>query len=191
MEPGMFHIPQSTQESPATPDTFGIVRTPEIPEQLGRHMYDKMIEEKIEQLRETANELTVPRYLISRVFSGKSSPDDVYRKNIDAEAEIGGNQLAAQPGVTQRFFYLEGRWYLEQVDQQGAMHASYELTRDELYKIVNGRLSHLAEGEAQNLYMNIPVYYRNVAELYGQPHDETLIEKALAKTRQSNYDLAA
>jgi hypothetical protein len=72
------------------------------------------------------------------------------------------------------------------------MYASYVLSVDEAEKLINGHAVHFAEDEQHNLMLNIPLYYRNIAEqLYKQPFDESLVEKALAAPRQSDYVLAA
>lgn len=178
MESGYYHIPELPEQADTQRDAFGrVLERPETAEQGGRYTAIKAYEVRIEELRRQADATILPRYLLSRLFEPvasrilpRTSPEDMERKLVDAESEIGGQQLKPLPGIlSQRFWYYKGHWYYEAVDQAGPVHASYKINDDTIEKIVQGRLVQLEDGEHESLLRNVPEYYHNIAEkLYGR-----------------------
>jgi len=203
MASGQYQIPNTLSEGSFDPELIRDVESsfpPELVEQaerLGRYENIKQIESSIELLRQGADEATVPRYRLARLFRSVTSllvtqrnPENLEKRLVDAESEIGGLMLQSIPGViSQRFWFHGGDWFYEAVDAQGAMYARYQFTNDEVYKLVNGLPTAFADNEVDALIGNVTSYLEHIrSELYGVdqalPVDQILKDDAQTAEEQ-------
>lgn len=133
------------------------------------------IQTGIEALRAHADEATIPRFRVARLFRfvtqlfvANRSADTLEKRLIDVESEIGGELLTKPEGIqTQRFWYHGGEWFYEAVDALGPMYARYIVTEQGFSKIVNGQWAPLTSDEEAYLVAAIGIYDENIRqELY-------------------------
>lgn len=183
---------------PSSPERQPIVHpNPEARAELTWTQEVKQIEQSIEALRATADATTIPRYGVRRYFAAMAqrliaslSNESLARRLVDIESEIGGQLLPAVEGVkSQRFWFYEGDWFYETIDQKGAMHARYQAVGNELEKLVNGKPVSLAEGEQDHFIQLVPLYYQAIKdELYERAKQSPEAAQVLVAAEMQTID---
>lgn len=137
----------------------------------------KEIERNIETMRESASADILPNPgFAGSILNQIMEPRPLAERLLDAESKIGGNLIPkAQNVLRQRFFFYNGYWYLEIIDSEGAMVASYQLIDGLAFKFVAGKqIDFEPNGELENLLSLIPIYEKAVKEqLYKRDFDLT------------------
>lgn len=185
MDNSQYHYP--SLESQATPELISDIEsafdTTEIQEMLSAFDTVKAIENRIDSYRQSATEANLPkktrveraREAVTNLFMTNAVPKTLHDRLVEVESVIGGNVLPINPGtVSQRFWYQQGDWFYEVHDSVGPMVARYQFIHGSVAKLVDGKLVHLAEGEAETIYNTVPQYHDAISELYISKDDVDL-----------------
>lgn len=169
MTHAQYQIPQGFHEhlqpTEASAEFTQPAASPESPERI---MLERVreIERGLESLRMNADETTIPRYRLARIFQSVTEKfisnrqaETLEKRLVDIESEIGGSLLPAQPGiVSQRFWYYGSGWFYEEIDSKGPMYAMYQFGEQGIEKLVNGQPIALAANEDMHVMATISLY---------------------------------
>lgn len=169
MNNGQYTIPQGFHEQPQPAEAFfESPAAPRSPESAETVLFERIkdIERGVEVLRSQADETTIPRYRLARIFQSVTErfisnrqAESLEKRLVDIESDIGGSLLPALPGIiSQRFWYYGGGWFYEAVDDKGPMYAMYQFSEQGLEKLVNGQPVPLAENEDMHIIATIGLY---------------------------------
>lgn len=178
MTDGQYHIPQGLHEQlQPTEVSFESDQLSRSPESAEKTLFERMkdIERGIEMLRAQADETTIPRYRLARIFQSVTErfianrqAETLEKRLVDIESEIGGSLLPEQAGITsQRFWYYGGGWFYEAIDAKGPMYAMYQFGEHGIEKLVNGQPVTMAAEEDRHVMETVGLYDEAVrAKLY-------------------------
>ncbi|GAC1391568.1 MAG: hypothetical protein NVSMB46_04580 [Candidatus Saccharimonadales bacterium] len=101
--------------------------------------------------------------------------EDLYRKLVQHEAQIGGTLFGPLPkGVRREFFCLDENtwvWHEERTDAKGKKHTvttRYEIHPNGILKVQNGMYHKVSANEAMHLNEAVKLYVERMnQELYG------------------------
>ena len=176
---GQFQIP-TTFEHPQqpNPETAGFLEYEELAEAIDRSYYETAVAtgHEIEMLRQAADETTIPRYHLSRIFESVTrrfvvnrTPAPLMTRLVDAEGEIGARLLPLpEAKKSHRFWYHGGDWFYETVDALGPMVARYTVKENGIEKLVDGSPIDLyggepgEMGEEERLLAMIGIYHEEI-----------------------------
>lgn len=155
---GQYQLPTTLEHAQQpTPESTGHIEYAATAEAIDRGFYETAMSAglEIEAMRLAADETTIPRYRLSRIFESVTrrfvvnrAPAPLMTRLIDAESEIGASLLPLPDGKkSHRFWYHDGDWFYETVDALGPMVARYTVSEKGIEKLVDGSPVQLYEGD--------------------------------------------
>ncbi|HJM04664.1 MAG TPA: hypothetical protein QF549_03485 [Candidatus Saccharimonadaceae bacterium] len=155
---GQYQLPTTLEHAQQlAPEFTGRIEYETTAEAIDRSFYETAVRTglEIEAMRLAADETTIPRYRLSRIFESVTrrfvvnrAPAPLMTRLIDAESEIGASLLPLPNGKkSHRFWYHEGDWFYETVDALGPMVARYTVGEKGIEKLVDGSPVQLHDGD--------------------------------------------
>jgi hypothetical protein len=133
------------------------------------YSYHKQLEGRIEQMRAGATEAHLPpkpamARILNRFIAKPKSP--LEDRLIEHESAIGGRLIPKHDLVaTQRFWYYQGDWFLEQIEIDQTSYVSrYQISEIDAFKLYQGREVPFLDGELKNLLTAVELYHSEIIQ---------------------------